>query len=464
METRTRRWLVVAVVVGAMSLLELGAHAAWAGDRAAESSSKRVDDSVAATPDSRVDANLIATTYANESTETATPPEYVPTLNSDRLIRMGGGPRFRIFYSTSFTQVYDNHLTGTLASGGQNLTSWNPAIGFVANTTRAQYLFQYASTISRLDSAASGLQAFHSTNFVGRGELGAGWGWDVTLSSWYGVDQARLLAPLTFTNLMNIPTADTRAAVLQLGAQRALNVSESAGLHWKPDERDRFAFALYHTYSSFMGVPSQGVPSQQITYVGLKTDYSRDLTRRAALHLYNSFGRDSRPDPCVFYDGGAALALRPTPTVSFEFGGGPTIGSTSCATRRGTNFKSSMAMHLDRVSSVYVSATRQSNVPVNLPRSQTSTAISTGYSREFPGGMSVRLDGGYLYLASYATHAFVNAQGYFVSPQVEWKLMRSLSLNLAYRNMYQIVGSANLARHQALLTVTWRPEPRGLYQ
>ena len=459
MQTRTGQWLVVAVVVGAMSLVELGAHAAWAEDRAAESSSKRVDESVAASSDSRVDANVIATTYASESGETVTPPQYVATLNSDRLIRMGGGPRFRIFYSTTFSQAYDNHLTGTLASGAQNLTSWNPTIGFVAHTTRAQYLFQYASTVSRLDNAPSGLQAFHSTNFVSRGEFGTGWGWDVTFSSWYGVDQVRLLAPLAFTNLMDIPTADTKAAVLQLGAQRNLNVSESAGLHWKPDERDHFAFAVYHSYSSFMDAPSQ-----QITYVGLKTDYSRDLTRLATLHLYNSFGRDSRPDPCVFYDGGAALALRPKPTLSLEFGGGPTIGSISCATRRGTNFKGSMGLHLDRVSNVYVSAARQSNVPVNLPRSQTSTVISAGYSREFPGGMSVRFDGGYLYLGSYATRAFVKAQGYFVSPQVEWKLMRSLSLNLAYRNMYQIVGSANLARNQVLLTLTWRPQPRGLYQ
>jgi hypothetical protein len=458
MQARTGQWLAVAVVAGAMSLAGFGAHAAWADDRAAESSSKRVDDSAGATPDSRVDANLIATTH-DDSAETFTAPQYVPALNSDRLIRMGGGPRFRIFYSTAFSQAYDNHLTGTLASGGQNLTSWNPTIGFVAHSTRAQYLFQYASTVSRLDNSASAIQAFHAANFVGRGEFSSKWGWDVTLSGWYGVDQVRFLAPLSFTNLLDIPTADTKAAVVRLGAQRNLNVSESAGLHWKPDARDRFSFSVYHSYSAFMRVPED-----QITYVGLKTDYSRDLTRLATLHLYNNFGRDSRPDPCMFYDGGAGLGLRPTPTLTLDFGFGPTVGSLSCATRRGTNFRGSMGLHLDRVSSVYVSAARQSNVPVNLPHSQTSTIFSAGYSHEFPGGMTVRLDGGYLRLGSYATSAFVRAQGYFVSPQVDWKLMRSLHLNLAYRNMYQIVDSANLARNQVLLNLTWRPEPRGLYQ
>jgi hypothetical protein len=457
MQMRNGRGLVAGL--GVLALL-LSSTPAWSGDdRPTESSSKKDENAVTNTPDSRVDSNAI--TAANAANPAADTPHvtYVPAMNGDRLLLLGpSGRKFQPFYSAVLSGAYDSHLAGTLASPGQGLFAVTPTLGFVGHGQQSQYVMQYSSTITELTGTPSGTESFHHGNFTARGEFTHAWGWDLGINGWYGVDALRLLAPLTFTNLLNIPTADAQAAVSQLGAQRTLNVGDNVGLHWQPTVRDRVAFSAYHSYYDFVDL------SSHITYVGFNASYSRNLTRQTVLTVYNNFGRDTRTIPCTYNDLGVGLAMHPRPNLILQIGGGPTIGSPTCATRRGANFTASMGYQFTRFSTVYVTAGQRTNTPVNLPQSQTSRSFSAGYSRQMSRSLTLRLDGGYMYLGDFSNNVFVTSQGYFVAPQVEWKLTRSLSAELSYRNMSQLVGTSSLSRNQVLLSLTWRPQANGLYK
>jgi hypothetical protein len=457
MPMRNGRGLVAGL--GMLAMLLGSAPALRGDDRPTESSSKKNESVVTNTPDSRVDSNSIAA--ATAATPAADTPHvtYVPAMNGDQLFLLGPNSRkFQPFYSAVLSGAYDTHLAGTLASPGQALFAVTPTLGFAGHGQQSQYLMQYSSTITDLTGTPSGTEAYHHGNFTARGEFTHAWGWDLGINGLYGVDALRLLAPLTFTNLLNIPTADAQAAVSQLGAQRTLSVGDNVGLHWQPTVRDRVVFSAYHSYFDFVDL------SSHITYVGFNSSYSRNLTRQTVLTVYNNFGRDTRVIPCTYDDLGVGLAMHPRPNMILQIGGGPTIGSLTCATRRGGNFVGSFGYQFTRFSTVYVTAGQHNNTSVNLPQSQTNRSFSAGYSRQMSRSLTLRVDGGYMYLGDFRNNIFVTLQGYFVAPQMEWKLTRSLSAQLSYRNMSQLVGTSSLSRNQVLLSLTWRPQANGLYK
>jgi hypothetical protein len=457
MQMRNGRGLMAGL--GVLALLLSGTQA-WSGDdRPTESSSKKDDNAVVNSPDSRVDADAIAASNAANPPADATHVTYVPAMNGDRLFLLGSsGRKFQPFYSAVLGGAYDSHLAGTLASPGQGLFSATPTIGFLGHGAHSQFLMQYSSTITELTGTPSGVQAYHQGAFTGHGEFTHSWGWDLNFSGYYGIDALRLLAPLTFTTLLNIPAANAQAAVSQLGAQRTLSVGDSFGLHWRPSARDRVAFSAFHGYYDFPDL------SSHITYVGFDTSYARNLTRETVLTVYNHLGRDTRAIPCTYDDVGASLAMHPRPNVVLNVGGGPTIGTLSCATRRGANFNASFGYQFTRLSTLYVTGGQRTNTPVNLPHSQTNRSFSAGYSRLMSRDLTLRIDGGYMYLADYTNNAFTQGQGYFLSPQIQWRLTRSFSAELAYRNMSQLVGTSALSRNQVLLSLTWRPQANGIYK
>ncbi|MGH9775401.1 MAG: hypothetical protein ACRD50_10685 [Candidatus Acidiferrales bacterium] len=429
-------------------------------DTKSESSSKKKSNNGKA-PDLRVDADKITGDSDATSGTDADTVKYVPALNGDNLIRLSSiGRRFQPFYGADLTAAYDNHLAGTLTTQQQGFFAVSPMVGFLGQGEQSQYIFQYSATATDLTGRGLGAQTYQRGNFKGNGQFNEHWGWDLGFGGWYGVDELQLLTPLTFTNLLNIPTANIQTAVAQLGVQKTLSVNDNVGLHWQPTIRDRFTLGVYHSYFDFPAL------SSHITYFGVSSTYSRKLTRLTVLNIYNEYGRDFRVNTqsCTFYNGGVGLNLRPRENTTLDIGAGPTIGTATCATQRGYNFHGTLGYQPTIKSTLYLTTSQVDNVPVNQPVSQTSTSFGAGYSRHLSRGFSVRLDGGYLHLRDVFNNSVVRAQGYFVAPTVEVRLTRSFYSSLTYRNMSQVIGTSSLARNQVLLTVTWRPNVFGVYQ
>ena len=444
--------------LGARFLLLSGTSAWSADDRSTESSSKKSkkDAPAADVPDSRVNADAIAA--AADPAADNVPVTYVPALYGDHLYILGSSGRaFQPFYSALVSGAYDSHFTGAPASPGEGLFAVSPTIGFLGHGAHSQYLMQYSSTITHLTTLANRTQVFHQGNFLALGKFNHSWGWDLGFAGSYG-NEFLLLAPLTFTNLLNIPAVNAQAAIAQLGPRTALNLSDHIGVNWQPTERDRIAFSAFHSYYAVQA------PSSHISYVGFSVNYDRKLTHLTTLRSYNNFVRDFRVVPCSYYEGGIGINMNVRPNLRLDFAGGPTIGTTSCATRLGSNFNASMGYQVTHTSTLYLIALQRSNTSVNLPNSQSYTQFSAGYSREMSRSISARLDGGYLYLTNFVVGTNQNTQGYFVAPDVEWRLTRSLSTAFTYRYVSQIVAVSSLSRNQVLLTLTWRPDQNILYK
>ena len=444
--------LLLAIAVA--GTLGLGSRAAWAQDQGRESSSRPDVNGSASAPD---DATSTDSANPEPPAPVKAPQQYAVALNSDRLLQLGTGPRFQLFYASDFTEAYDSRLDG--GPRGGSLSVWVPTVGFTGHNERSEYLLQYAATVSEVNNPLSNLQAYHNGTFMARGDLTRDWGWDVSLASRYGVDQLRLLSGLGYGAFGGVPVASSTAAAIVLGNQPILNTDESLGLHWQITERNRLSFSGYHSYYSLLSTVSSHTNSS-----GFSADFGRALSRRVTFHAYSANGYSFGIVPCTFADAGLGLDVTASARLSFQVRGGPSFGSLRCTTRRGENYNGSAVYRLTATSSVYLAAARVLNSPVLLPRPQTQDAFSGGYARQVARNVQFRLDGGYIRIADAVIVNNGSGHGYFVSPNAQWQFARSFSLLGSYRHVYQRYGLAGLGRNQMLFTVEWRPQPRGLYQ
>jgi hypothetical protein len=430
----------------------LGSRAAWAQGQ--ESSSRPDVNDSASAPD---DATSPDSANAEPPAAVNATKQYAVALNSDRLIQLGTGPRFRFLYWSDFTEAYDNRLNGGPSAG--SVSVWVPTVGFMGHNERSEYLFQYSATVSEVNNPVSNLAAYHNGAFTARGDLTRDWGWDISLGSRYGVDQLRLLSGLSYGVFGGVPVANSGAAAIVLGTQPILNTDESLGLHWQITERNRLSLSGYHSYYSLLSAAPSHTNSS-----GFSADFGRSLSRRVTFHAYGADGYSFGVVPCTFVDAGLGLDVTASARLSFQVRGGPSFGSLRCTTRRGENYNGSAVYRLTATSSVYLAAARVLNSPVLLPRPQTQDSFSSGYARQVARNVQLRLDSGYVRIEDGVIVNSGSGHGYFVSPQAQWQFARSFSLLGSYRHVYQRYGLTGLGRNQVLITLEWRPQPRGLYQ
>lgn len=449
--------VLLAVVVA--SAFGLGSRAAWAQDQTQESSSKRDANGNTSAPDSRVDSDGTTPDSLNAEppAPVKTPQQYAVALNSDRLLQLGAGPRFQFFYASDFTQAYDSRLNGGPSAG--SLSVWVPSVGFIGHNERAEYIFQYSSTVSELYTPVNQLQAYHDGTFTARGDFSRNWGWDISLASRYGVDQLRLLSGLNYGTFGGVPVVNSAAAAIVIGTQPILNTDESLGLHYQITERSRLSFSGYHSYYSILNTTLGHTNSS-----GFTVDFGRAMSRQVTFHAYAGRGEAVGTLPCTYVNGGIGVEVNASQRLSFQLGGGPSFGSPRCATQRGGNFNGTVAYRLSATSSVYLAAARVENAPVLLPRPETRDSIDAGYVRKLGQKVQLRFDSGYIRIIDGQIVNSNSGHGYFFSPQAQWQFARSFSLVGTYRYTYQLYGPTILGRNQVLITLEWRPRPRGLYQ
>lgn len=444
--------LLLAIAVA--GTLGLGSRAAWAQDQGQESSSSSAANASASAPD---DATSTDSANPEPPAPVKAPQQYAVALNSDRLLQLGTGPRFQLFYASDFTEAYDSRLNG--GPNGGSLSVWVPTVGFTGHNERSEYLFQYAATVSEVNNPFSNLEAYQNGTFMARGDLTRDWGWDISLASRYGVDQLRLLSGLGYGAFGGVPVANSTTAAIVLGNQPILNTDESLGVHWQITERNRLSISGYHSYYSLLSAAPSHTNSS-----GYSVDFGRAMSRRVTFHAYGANGYSFGIVPCSFVDAGLGLDVTASARLSFQLRGGPSFGSQHCTTRRGENYNGAAVYRLTATSSVYLAAARVVNSPVLLPRPQTSDSFSAGYARQVARNVQLRLDSGYVRINDAVIANSGSGHGYFVGPQARWQFSRSFSLLGSYRHVYQRYGLTGLGRNQMLFTLEWRPQPRGLYQ
>jgi hypothetical protein len=463
MKTRSIRNFLLASSLAAV--LGMGTQTTWAQDQSQssnskqDSTSKRDANAAPAAPDARVDSNVAAATGTDEPVPNAAPVHYAPMLGSDRLFQMGSGPRLQLLYGSSFTGTYDTNL-GSTGSGGA-LSAWIPMIGLIGNTPRSHYMLQYSATVTDLKNGNNGVQAYHQATIYAGGEFNRGFGWDMSASGHYGLDQLRLLGGLSFGSVQDVAVASGSNSAFALNNQPVSYIDDSVGFHWRPSATQSFNVSVAHTYY-FISSATLG----HFNLVALHLSYQRDLNRKWSIGAYETTGHNLDKSSCTYANAGGSLVIRPTERLTISGGAGPTFGSTGCSPQLGYNGYGSLVYQAGARSEFYINYAHQMYAAVLLPVGQTQDNITVGGVRGITPHFRLRADSGYMNLRDAAGNPASNGYGLFAGPTAEWNLTPSMILSCSYHYYYQTFGIAPLAtiqnRSQVLVSLDWQPQPKGL--
>ena len=424
-----------------------------------ETSGKRDVNAAIPAPDPRVDASVAAPASPDEPIPSSTPAQYAPLLGSDRLFQMGSGPRLQLLYGTSFSGTYDTNL-GSSASGGA-LAAWIPMIGVIGNTPRTHYMVQYSATVTDLKNSNNGIQAYHQATIFAGGEFNRGFGWDMSASGHYGLDQLRLLGGLSFGNIQDVVVASGNNSSFVLNNQPVSYVDDSIGFHWRPSATKTFNISFAHTFY-FVNNASLG----HFNLVALHLSYQQDLSRKWSVGAYETTGHNLDKSSCTYANTGGSLVLRPTERLTISGGAGPTFGSAGCSPQLGYNASGSLVYQIGARSEFYTTFTHQLYAAVLLPEGQTQDNITVGGVRGITPHSRLRLDGGFMNLTQSASNPLGNGHGLFAGPTAEWNMTPSVMLSASYHYYYQTFGispaAATQNRSQVMVSLDWQPQPRGL--
>jgi hypothetical protein len=465
MKTRSIQNFLLAA--GLAAVLGMGTQTTWAQDQSQstgskqDSGSKKDANASAVAPDARVDANVTAAATVDEPMPSAAPASYAPIIGSDRLFGMGTGPRLQLLYGTSFTGTYDTNL-GSAGTGGA-LSAWIPVVGLIGNTPRSFYMIQYSATVTDLKNGNNGIQAYHQATINAGGEFNRGFGWDASASGHYGLDQLRLLGGLSFGSVQDVAVASGSNSAFVLNNQPVSYIDDAVGLHWHPSATQSFSISVAHTYY-FISSATLG----HFNLIALHLSYQRELSRKWSVGAYETTGHNLDKSSCTYANAGGSLVLRPTERLTISGGAGPTFGSSGCSPQLGYNASGSLVyqMGLGGRSEFYTTFTHQLYAAVLLPTGQTQDNITVGGVRGITPHFRLRADGGYMNLKDSAGNLAGNGHGLFAGPTAEWNLTSSMILSASYHYYFQTFGIAPLTsvqnRSQALVSLNWQPQPKGL--
>lgn len=388
------------------------------------------------------------------------PGRFLNSVYGPEVIDLGSAPRFHLLYGLTFVQSYDDHIRelATARGGASGVESY---VGLLGRTRKVWYMFEHALTAAHYTTQALGTRAYHSSSFgIGR-ELSSTrrWSWDIRGSAHYGDDLLRPTAPLRFNTIGDVSVADPSSAAIGLTPGRVLNTSIALGLEWNRSERQSLRFSFEQGYSNFFGSRSSTNASM------FRTELSHSLSARTKLAVagtvqHHSFGRFGSRS---VYGGEVGLKMQPTPRTILEMSVGPAI-STGAIHPQVVTFRVAGSAQLNQTSSVSLAAARQFTTTY-LASNGWADDVSFGFARRLGSTKDFRLDAGYFHtdFAPLSSGTVGPYEGYFVEPQLIWRLSRNLSAEISYRHAYRLTV-AGLSRNIVAFRLTWKPAPAGLFK
>ena len=233
----------------------------------------------------------------------------------------------------------------------------------------------------------------------------------------------------------------------------------STGLSWERTTRQRFQIQFSHSESSFSGedLQSNDVASGRITA-------SQESTPLTSLSAYAQVHHYFQDNGCTYYGSGIGLWHSFSRSTSVEMEGGPEYGSHSCGQRMGLAFSGKLINRIGKNTSMVFSGARDLSASYLLG-SQWADYFEGAVVQQTGMHTSVTLSAGYLRsIAEFSPGATYS--GYFVSPELNWRLNRSWNLLAAYRYFQSDTrnrfANGSFAINWIYITLQWRPSMLGL--
>lgn len=378
----------------------------------------------------------------------------VPALNGERLIHLSAAPRHLLLYGMGLTGAYDDRIGDTQRRVAGGVSLWSPYVGFVGSTHKAQYVFQYAPTVTHYASGDFGTKVFHRASFFMAGAINGRWDWFLSTSNSYGDDSLRLLAPLQFNPLGNTPIADISSATFQLGSETVFGSKTNLALGWRRSPRDHLTFVLGESYYSYSREASH------TSVANFRLNYDHAVSPRTNFQVFGQVHRALDRSLCSSYGGGVGMSTRPNQRMTLQLSAGPEFNRPNCGRRQALSFHGALAAALSQTSRMYVAANREFATAYRA-RSQWEDNVAVGFDKRLSRILETGFDTGYA--RSQPVDASSAYQGYFVASYVRWRLSRSLSTEANFRHFYRLIAGQSLNRNVVMFGLEWSPAPVGLF-
>jgi hypothetical protein len=355
--------------------------------------------------------------------------------------------------SSVYMQDYGTTSIDHLVSGVVS-----PYVGLYLPTRTGGVTLQYLGEYAPDDAFSNNFQAYHTLAFSAVGAFTRRWFWGLSSTANYGSDSVQFEAPLPYLMVDMIPVVDpVEPAEFFIGRTVAL-ADNSAEIGWRRTEHDRFTLTAFHAYSDISSSQlAGGLPATQSNAVGANLDYARDVNSRFKFDVY---AQDEHviESNCNMYGGGAGISAQLSYSWHLDANGGPEWTSANCGQKVNYNVYGALVKGLRGHAQAYLVGWQYYNVAFLTPNTW-ETAVAAGFSQPVGHNWSVEGAAGW-FRGNPLVSTTTALEGYFVAPQIRYKLTESTSITAGYRVFHATSGGTvpgNL--NFASISLEWHPKP-----
>jgi len=379
--------------------------------------------------------------------------EYVPSLDGGGMISMSGNQRVHLLAGGTFTGGLDTNPTNAGSSSAAALYSVSPYLSMQASSNRIQYLMQYQPTIT-FQSGYAG-QTIHIASMRLVGNATQRLTWTFALAGTHGSDSLRLLSPAQTTSIGGVPGTGPTSASYRANAGTVTDVDGAVTFRYDLSPRN---FATVYVENNFDSVPNLNERNSVAT---LNLNYTHRVSPTLSTLGYTQSSQYYGGLSCTTFGGGAGFEWQPKESTYFSFKGGPQLNAPICKNQQGFAYNTYFTVKLPQRSQFYVSAARQA-VTGFLGPGLWEDDFSTGYRRLVKNTNTLLFDVGFV--NSTTLTKIGSYRGLYFDGSYTHVIHRGISAGLSFRNYTGDSGSTSFSRNLMILSLTWTPNVRPLFQ
>lgn len=361
--------------------------------------------------------------------------------------------RRELLYGVSLASAYVSDYPG-LGMGSTLSTTISPYLALLMPTKAGSLILQYDAVVNPHDThvRGGGAQAYQGFSLSAQGALSRRWSWMLSGNAGYGSQAARIEGPLTFSLVQSVPVLNAGSTVL-LPATNVLLSTNTGRLTFQKNERNSFAFTVFHTYTGISGDPNNpSAPGEHSNSADMRLQYTHLISSRLALTTEGDEETLFGASTCYAYGAGLGLSVKLSRAVSLALDGGPRFVSPGCG-GQGGDFMVVLTGQLNRKDRVYANVSR-TFTPAYQVNGTWQDSAGAGFSKNLARS-TLAMDAGFVHQTLTNAAAY---RGYFVSPRIHFKIVNSLGFTASYRVLHATGGglaSGNL--NFAAVSLDWYP-------
>jgi hypothetical protein len=381
--------------------------------------------------------------------------QYAAALDGIGLIALDSSSPSHLLLGATVAGGWDsnpNNLGNGTASGVYTLS---PYLGMQANTSKAQYLFQYQPTMMGFSSSSYSKQTMNVASATITGQTSERWSWDLKAKGSYGEDSTRFLGSQQTVAVGEVPGTGPNSASYLSNAGTVTYVDGGMGISYKKSERDSVDFRVANAFSHYTGL------SESNSIATVNVSYNRDLSPTLAVLAYGQNAYYYGALYCESYGGGIGINWQPGERTTLSLSGGPQLNTSACGSQQGFSYSASFSTRLSGKSQIYVLSARQPTASYLGP-GLWQESISGGYQHQVKTLGVVSFDGGYVESDTLTTVS--SYHGTYFDCVYGYRLGHGLRASYSYRGYVGDSGGTHFTRNAALFSIAWTPSAGHVFQ